>query len=173
MLNPELNITKAFKVQAEINIEISFSAGTMMPVRKLLPKGNTRLFTLIFFYESRKNTKFKVLSSIVYFIMDDIVCVDFMCFPETKIHVTCKVQGFGNRTYNAVSIIGIPEILMNIISCHGFVNNTKSAVILLCRNKLVDYYLQKRFIFSKQFKSLLEFFFTCETKNPHRTLIYK
>ena len=35
---------------------------------------------------------------------------------------------------------------MNIISCHGFVKNKHSAVILSCHGKLVDYYLSKGFV---------------------------
>ena len=96
-----------------------------MPVRKVLQKGNTLVISLMIIYENRKNMKFEVLSSIVYFIMDNFVCVDYLCFSETKIHVTCKGQEFENRTYNDVSGIGINELLMNIISCHGFLNNTK------------------------------------------------
>ena len=34
---------------------------------------------------------------------------------------------------------------MSIISCHGFVNNIKSGVILSCRRILVNYYLSKYF----------------------------
>ena len=84
---------------------------------------------------------FKVLSSIVYFIMKKYACVDYLCCPETELHVTSKGQGFENRIYNAVSRIGITELLMNIISFHGLVKNTKSAVILSCYRKIVDYYL--------------------------------
>ena len=42
-----------------------------------------------------------------------------------------------------MSVIGVLEIIINIISCHGFVNNTKSDVIFLCRIKLVYYYPSK------------------------------
>ena len=35
---------------------------------------------------------------------------------------------------------------MNIISCHGFVNDTKSAVILSYFRKLVYHYLSKGFV---------------------------
>ena len=62
--------------------------------------------------------------------MENFVCVDYLCCTETKLHVTSKGQGFENRTYNSVPGIGIPEPLMNIILCHGFVNNTKSDFIL-------------------------------------------
>ena len=73
-----------------------------MPVIKVLQKGNTRVLLLLMFYENRKNMKFKVLSSIVYCIMENFVYVDYLCCPETKLHVTSKVQWFENRTYNAV-----------------------------------------------------------------------
>ena len=89
--------------------------------------------------------------------MENFVCVYYICCPEIKIHVTTKGQGYENITYNAVSGIGIPEILMNIISCHVFVTNRKSTVILSCCRKLIDYYLQKCFFLknnSNDFKNV-------------------
>ena len=88
---------------------------------------------------------FKVLSSIVYFIMDNYVCVNYLCFPKTKPYVTNKFQVFENRPYNAVSRIVVPELLMNVILRHGFLNNTNSGVTLSCCRKLVDYYVQNNF----------------------------
>ena len=85
---------------------------------------------------------FKVLSPIVFCVMDNYVRVDHLCFPQAKLHVTNKGQVFEKRTYNSVSVIFIPELLLNIISCHGFLRNTKSAVILSCCSKLSDYYLK-------------------------------
>ena len=82
------------------------------------------------------------MSSIFYCITEKYVCVDYLCCLKTKLHVTGRGQGSESIRYFSVSGIFIPEILMNIISCHGFVNNTKSAVILSCCRKLVDYYLQ-------------------------------
>ena len=99
---------------------------------------------------------FKVLSSIFYCIMDSYVCVDNMFCPKIKIHVISRGQGFENRPYNGVSGIGIPEILMNTILCHGFVNNTKSAVILSRSSKLVDYFLQKYFAIHKNNSNTLK-----------------
>ena len=49
----------------------------------------------------------KVLSSIVYYIMEHYVWVDYLCCLQTKLDVTNKGQGFENRKYNAVSGIGI------------------------------------------------------------------
>ena len=44
MLNPELNINKAFKEQVDINLEKYFSGATIMPLKKFYKKG-----TLVFF----------------------------------------------------------------------------------------------------------------------------
>ena len=106
------------------------------------------------FCEDIKNVIFKVLSSIAYCIMEKYLCVDYLGCPQTKLHVTNKVKVFENRTYNAVSGIGIPELLNNIISCRGFVKNSKSAVISSCCRKLVDYYPQKQLFFMKKIKCL-------------------
>ena len=45
-----------------------------------------------------------------------------------------------------MSGMGTPEILMNIMSCHGFSKYTASSVILTCRGSLVPCYLNKVFI---------------------------
>ena len=80
------------------------------------------------FIENIKNTISKVLSSVVYCIMESYACDDYLCCQQAKLHVDNK--GVENKTFNDISGIGIPELLMNIISCHRFVNNNKSTVIL-------------------------------------------
>ena len=100
----------------------------MIPIRRVLRKENTLVLSFLMFYEERKNMIFKVLSSVVYCITKNYACADYLYFPQTQLHVANK--GFENITYNDISGIGIPELLMNIISCHGFVSDTKSAVIL-------------------------------------------
>ena len=87
-------------------------------------------------------------------IMDNYLCVDFLCFAQTKLHVTSKGQGFENRTYNYVSGMSIPELIINIITCYLFVNDMKSAVILSCHSKVVDYYLQKWFVIHKKIQEI-------------------
>ena len=59
---------------------------------------------------------FKVLSSFVYFFMDNYVCVDYLGYPQAKLHVHFTNKLFEKTTYNYVSRIAIPELLMNIIS---------------------------------------------------------
>ena len=87
----------------------------------------------------------KLLSSVGYCIMDNYVCAYYLCCMKSKIHVHFVNKGFENTTYNAVSCVSIPGILMNIISCCGFVKDKNSDVIFSCRIKLVSYCLHKLF----------------------------
>ena len=56
------------------------------------------------------------------------------------------IKGFENIRFNDISGIGIPELLMNIMSYYRFVKNKKSTVILSCCRKLVDHNLSKVFV---------------------------
>ena len=42
--------------------------------------------------------------------------------------------------------IGIPDILLNMLSCHGFLNRNESIVILKCYNRMSEYCFNKGFI---------------------------
>ena len=55
-------------------------------------------------------------------------------------------RGFENTTFNDTAGIGIPKLLMNIMSCHGFTKDNNTTVILTCRSKLVSYHLSKEFL---------------------------
>ena len=48
--------------------------------------------------------------------------------------------------YDNLFGIGIPDILLNILSCHGFLNNNESIVIIKCPNRISEYYFNKEFI---------------------------
>ena len=98
MLNPGSSINKDFKEQVENNLARNFSSAKIASIIILLREENTRVISLLMFYENRKNMMFKVLGSLVYFIMDNYVCVDRLCFLQTKLHATSKGQGFENRT---------------------------------------------------------------------------
>ena len=138
-----MSINKAFKEQFESNLQNSFNGATRIPVIKVLKKG-----TLVFFHFwcFMKTEGTWYLRFWVYCITDRYVCVDYKCCTKTKINVTSKEKVFENRTYNDVSGTGTTELLMNIILCHGFVNNKNSAVLLSCGSKLIDYYLQICFV---------------------------
>ena len=63
----------------------------MMPIRKVLIKYNIHVISLLIFYENINNMIFKVFSSVVYCIIDNDVCDDYLCCTQTKPHVANKV----------------------------------------------------------------------------------
>ena len=50
-----------------------------------------------------------------------------------------------DQDYDNLFGIGIPDIFMNMLSCHGFINNNDSIVILKCPNQMSQYYFNKVF----------------------------
>ena len=45
--------------------------------------------------------------------------------------------------YDKLFGIGIPDLLLNMLSCHGFLNNNESIVILKSPNSMSEYYFNK------------------------------
>ena len=45
--------------------------------------------------------------------------------------------------YNEFLGIWIPKVLMNLISCHEFIKEIHSTIIVLCHTWLMEYYLAK------------------------------
>ena len=70
--------------------------------------------------KTEKNMMFKVFSSVIYCIMDNYLCVDYLGCTKNKLHVDYSNKGFEKTTYNAVSGIGITKLLIKIILCHRF-----------------------------------------------------
>ena len=56
-------------------------------------------------------------------------------------------EGFkhGNKSYDKILGIGITDLLMNLMSCHGFLENKNSVIILKCPKRMLEYYFSKWF----------------------------
>ena len=82
MINPTLNINKAFREQVNKCMKTTFGAITKPYIKTTLAKNNTRVLALFMFDEKRKNTKkaFKVLSCVIYTILRNYVCIDYLAF---------------------------------------------------------------------------------------------
>ena len=52
---------------------------------------------------------------------------------------------FEQTSFNILLGIGIPELLLNLVSCHGFMKKPNSTVILNCQSRLINNYLEKGF----------------------------
>ena len=64
---------------------------------------------------------------------------------DLKIGYTLSSKHDG-MDYTKLLRIGIPDLLLNILSCHGFLKNDDSIVILKCPNRMSEYYFNKGFI---------------------------
>ena len=51
-----------------------------------------------------------------------------------------------DKNYDNVLGFGIPDLLLNFLSCQGFLNNNEYVVILKCPNRMFEYYFNKGFI---------------------------
>ena len=102
---------------------------------------NTCVIALVMFYENRTTnpTKvYRVLSCVLYSVMEMFVCVDFICCQFKSIRYISSDNVFEDKSYNELLGIGISEVLVNLISCRGFMNNKNSTVILVCHSRLVN-----------------------------------
>ena len=82
MCNPTLYKHKVFKEQVKLCLNNTFGADTNKQINVILKRPNTRVIALILIYEhgSYSTIKiFKVLSCVVYTIIDKYVCIDYLC----------------------------------------------------------------------------------------------
>ena len=99
-------------------------------IRSTLKKNKTRVLELLMFYETRKNPKkaFKVLTCVIYKIINKYVCIDYLACQSKQLSELPVGSGGGfkhrNKIYEKILGIGISDLLMNLMSCHGFLNET-------------------------------------------------
>ena len=93
---------------------------------------------------------FIVLNCVIYKIVGKYVCIDYLGSEKSKLsdlRLGCTGLNKHNVTdYDNVLGIGIPDLLLNLLSCHGFVKNNDSVVVLKCPNRMSEYYFNKEFV---------------------------
>ena len=91
-----------------------------------------------------------MLSCVIYNIIEKYVCIDYLGTEKLKISdLKCFCTGSSKHDgmdYNNLFGIGILDLLLNMFSCHGFLNNNDYIVILKCTNMMSEYYFNKGFI---------------------------
>ena len=115
---------------------------------------NTRVLALVIFYDNRKKftrKMFRVSSCVIYTIIGKYVFIDYLGSDKSKLSdlrlgVTGTYKCF-DTDYDSVLGIGIPDILLNCFSCHGFSKNNESIVILKCTHMMSEYYFIKVSLF--------------------------
>ena len=147
-INPSLNCSKVFIVQVEKCLSVSFHSGTMETNRYCLKENNKCVMALIIVYENngiKPKKVYRELSCVVYSLVDNYVCIDYLLFQSKTLSSISSQKTFEQTSFNILLGIGIPELLMNLVSCHGFMKKPNSTVILNCRYFLINDYLAKVF----------------------------
>ena len=86
--NPTLHTNKKFRQQVKSCLSNSFGADTNKHINKTLMKQNTRVLALVVHYELgniNQRKMFKVLSCVIYAIIDRYVCIDYLGTDINKI----------------------------------------------------------------------------------------
>ena len=81
--------------------------------------------------------------------------IDYVSFQSKTLSTISSNRIFEQNIFNILLGIGIPELLINLVSCHGFMRELNSTVVLNFRSHLVNNYLVKLFfIIEKDYKQL-------------------
>ena len=89
MINPDLNVNKESRNQVEKIMYTTFGKITQPFIKAKLSENNTSLLALIIFYETTEyNPKkvFRVLNCVIYNIIKNYVCIDYLDFQIKKLN---------------------------------------------------------------------------------------
>ena len=77
---------------------------------------------------------------VIYTIISNYGCIDYLGYERKTVSEIRLGSGGSykhvNNSYDNVLGIGIPDLLMNLISCHGFLKKKDSVVILKFSNRM-------------------------------------
>ena len=88
-----------------------------------MTKKNTSVMALIMIYENvgiSIKTLFRVLSCVVYTLIENYVCIDYLSCQSKALCNISKNTSFKETNFKLLLDIGIPELLLNLLYCHGF-----------------------------------------------------
>ena len=112
---------------------LTFEKITMVPNRKVFKKNNICVISILMFYENRKIMIYKVLGSVIYCIIDNYLCVGFMCLQKVRLsleHKYLKRQhsmifqelAFHHYEWTSWCVIGLRKIINQLLSCNIVAN---------------------------------------------------
>ena len=77
--------------------------------------------------EKNANKMFRVFSCVIYIIINKYVCIDYLGSEKSKLsYLRLGVSGrykYLDKNYDNVLGFGIPDLLLNFLSCQGFLKN--------------------------------------------------
>ena len=118
----------------------------MRTIRDCLLKKNTYDMELIMIYKnSGKYARkvYRVISCVVYTLIENYVCIYYLPCQSKTLCVIQSNSTFNITSFNLLHFIGIAELLLNLVSYHGFMMKSNSNVILNFQSCLINNYLSK------------------------------
>ena len=85
-----------------------------------------------------------MLGYAIYAIIDNYICLGYLGLLQYNLYK--HDNNFGITKFNDLSGMVIPEMFMNVMSCHGFSKSPISTIILSCSSALVPYHLNNGFV---------------------------
>ena len=135
MINPSLHINKVFREKVEKSLIDTFNKNKMETIRDVMKNKYTCGIVLIMFYEST-GTKTKILvmvfSCVLYSIIYNYVCIDYLYCKYKNLTIITSNRISEQTIFNILLGIVIAEVLLNLVSCHGFKEKPNSTIILNC-----------------------------------------
>ena len=86
-----------------------------------------------------------MFSCVVYNLIENYVCIEYLSCQSKTLCGISNNPTFKETSFNLLLGIGITELLLNLLYCHGFMMKSNSTVILKCRSRLINNYLSKGF----------------------------
>ena len=81
MINSGLDVNKSFREKVEKYMNTKFFAITKPFIKATLLKKKGKFLSLVMFYDTRaENIAYRVLSCVIYKIIKNYVCIDYLVF---------------------------------------------------------------------------------------------
>ena len=84
-----------------------------------------------------------MLNCVVYTLIENYACVEYLPCQSKILISTSWNPTFKDKSFNVLLGIGIPELLLNLVSFHGFMKKPNLTVILNLPTRLINNYLFK------------------------------
>ena len=124
----------------------TFYENIMENIRDVIKNKDTCVIAIIMFYESKGRNPiqvYMVLSCVLYSLIKNYVCIDYIYFQSKKLISISYDRIFEQKSYNILLGIVIPEVLLNLVYCHWFMEKPNSTFILNYWCCLLNNYLSK------------------------------
>ena len=99
-----------------------------------------------------------VRDCVIYTMIKNRICIDCVSSKKTKLSdlrlgVSGSYKHLGGK-YDNILGFGIPYLLLNLLSCQGFLTNKYYVVILKLPNRIFECYFNQVFIFLFSIKTI-------------------